>query len=98
MKEPSLETLLRNIRRVRAKRSRDLIENLEKAIAESNRRQYTWGMDVVIYSSGVERVLFKAPPQQGPEFDLRELPLFRKGAVRFLREVCRSRRETIQRK
>ena len=59
MKDELLEHL-REIRRVRAKRSIALTRDLRGAIEETRRRERTCGHDVVDYSSGERRVIFKA--------------------------------------
>jgi hypothetical protein len=57
MKDP----ILREIRRVRARRSIELGRDVRRAMEESRRRQFTLGLDVVDLSSGKRRVIFKAP-------------------------------------
>jgi hypothetical protein len=57
MKDP----LLREIRRVRARRSRELARDIDRALEESHARLFTWGHNVVDYSSGERRVIFVAP-------------------------------------
>ena len=59
MKDP----LLRDIRRVRAQRSKELARDIDRALEESYARLFTWGHDVVDYSSGEPRVIFVAPKE-----------------------------------
>jgi hypothetical protein len=59
MKDELLEHL-RLIRRIRAKRLKHLERDLRGAIEETRRRERTCGHDVVDYSSGERRVIFKA--------------------------------------
>jgi hypothetical protein len=63
------DPLLRHIRKVRAQRSKELTADVDKAMRESRERQFTWGHDVVDYSSGKCVVVFKAlrPPKETPE-------------------------------
>jgi hypothetical protein len=57
MKDP----LLRDIRRMRAQRSRELARDFDRALERSHARLFTWGHDVVDYSSGKPEVIFVAP-------------------------------------
>ncbi len=53
------DPLLKDIRRIRAQRSRDLARDLPRALAESRRRDFTFGRVVVDRSSGQPRLIFK---------------------------------------
>jgi hypothetical protein len=63
MKDP----LLRDIRRIRARRSRELARDLERALDESDKRLFTWGHDVIDCSSGEARLIFVAPKKSTPK-------------------------------
>jgi len=56
------DPLLRDIRRVRAQRSKELARNLDRALDESHERAFTWGHDVVVvdFYSGEPRLVFAA--------------------------------------
>ena len=63
MKDP----LLREIRRVRAQRSKALARDIDRALDESHARLFTWGHDVVDYSSGEPQVIFVASKELAPK-------------------------------
>jgi hypothetical protein len=50
---------------MRAKRLKDLVRDLHGTIEKTRHRERTWGHDVVDYSSGERRVIFKAPRVEG---------------------------------
>ena len=54
------DPLLRDIRRVRAQRSRELTRDVHRALAESRERVFTFGHDVYDCSSGEPVLIFKA--------------------------------------
>ena len=54
------DPLLRDIRRVRAQRSRELTRDVHRALEESRQRTFTCGHDVYDGSSGEQRLIFKA--------------------------------------
>ena len=60
------DPLLRDIRRARARRSRELTRDVHRALAESRERTFTCGHDVYDGSSGEQVLIFKAlrfPPE-----------------------------------
>jgi len=59
------DPLLEDLRRVRARRSRELARNFDRAMEESYRHQFTLGVDLVDLSSGEPRVIFKASGASG---------------------------------
>lgn len=63
MKDP----LLRDIRRVRAQRSKELARDIDRALEKSHARLFTWGHNVVDYSSGEPQVIFVAPKKHVPK-------------------------------
>jgi hypothetical protein len=63
MKDP----LLRDIRRIRAQRSKELARDIDLALERSHARLFTWGHDVVDYSSGEPQVIFTAKKDPAPK-------------------------------
>jgi hypothetical protein len=63
MKDP----LLKDIRRARARRSKELARDLDRALAESDARLFTWGHDVVDCSSGEPVLIFMALRNPAPK-------------------------------
>lgn len=64
------DPLIREIRRVRAQRARELARDLERALDESDARLFTWGHDVIDCSRGEPRLVFAAlrkPPADSPD-------------------------------
>ena len=57
MKNPLIDF----IRQVRAERSKELARDLKGALEESRRRTFMMGHDVVSFTSGERRVIYKAP-------------------------------------
>ena len=54
------DPLLKDIRRARARRSKELVRDLERALDESDARLFTWGHDVIDCSSGEPVLVFMA--------------------------------------
>jgi len=61
------DPLLRDIRRMRARRSRELARDIERALDESDKRLFTWGHNVIDCSSGEPRLDFVAPKRPTPK-------------------------------
>ena len=62
MKDP----LLKDIRHARARRSKELARDIDRARDESDAQLFTWGHDVIDCSSGEPRLIFAAPRKPAP--------------------------------
>ncbi len=63
MKDP----LLRDIRKARARRSKELARDIDGALERSHTRLFTWGHDVVDWSSGEPVLVFVALKNSAPK-------------------------------
>ncbi len=61
------DPLRKDIRRARARRSKELVQDLDRAPAESDARLFTWGHDVIDCSSGEPVLVFMALRHPAPK-------------------------------